>query len=226
MIITNILVIGHQIPTTIRAVLTTSLELPAYYYTNNIERAISILSKQQIHILLLDASELRNEDMTMIQEMNLPCVFIDTITETETDVFIDGFLDEFVREYSLTDFIKSLTQIVESTEIESEQPFFYIKYENIYQKININDLYWIESDGNYAMLNFSDRKYALKISLVKLYENLPSNIFLRIHKKFVINTLHIKGVNPTSNEIYLAEGTFPIGRTYKVDVFKYFKLIY
>lgn len=56
------------------------------------------------------------------------------------------------------------------------------------------DIIKIESDNNYTLFFVTDNKKYLSSKTLKYYEDiLPNNNFLRIHKCFIVNKLHVKG---------------------------------
>jgi len=231
MLIINVLVIGNQILDTVKDIFTTIFDIPAFFYAKDIDHVFYILSNKDIDILLHSSIDFQVNEWNKLKQTELPLIFLDTIsvievTTSEMDILFDGFLGKPISSHSLKAFLRELIKNqLPASSLPSKQAFFFIRSENIYKKIEIADLIWIEIDGNYSMLNFSDKKYTLKISLTKLHQNLPSS-FIRIHKRFVINTQYIKTINPIKNEVYLAKYTFPIGRTYKVKVYEYLKLLH
>lgn len=232
----NVLVIGSQLSSLIKDVFITVLDTPAFFYAEDIDHAFLILSKKNIHLILHLSSNLAFNELDQLKKNKLPLIFLDDITDVESvtlekDVLFDGFFEQPISRYSLKTFLNELNNYQSSvdsataTPFPTKQPFFFIKYENVYKKIDITDLVWIETDRNYSVLNFTDNKYPLKISLTKLNQNLP-DFFLRINKRFVVNTQYIKGINPIKNEVYLKKRTLTIGRTYKAKLLAYLELIY
>lgn len=82
--------------------------------------------------------------------------------------------------------------------------------------ININEIVYIESEGNYITIFTSDRKYLSRQNMESILLDLDSNDFLKIHRSYVINLNKVKKYS--SKEVIINEITLPISKTF-YDVF-------
>ncbi|WP_128543135.1 LytR/AlgR family response regulator transcription factor [Larkinella soli] len=58
----------------------------------------------------------------------------------------------------------------------------------------------LEGEGNYTVLHFSDgTQLIVSLTLKKLEGRLPSEIFVRPHKKNIINLLYLQEIHPDKN---------------------------
>lgn len=84
------------------------------------------------------------------------------------------------------------------------------------------NILWIESDGNYSTIHLKDdKRRVIRQSLSELQEQLPSAGFIRIHKSYLVNKVHIIELNANSLIIYGTE--LPIGRAYQANLADLFK---
>jgi len=57
--------------------------------------------------------------------------------------------------------------------------------------IQLNEIFFIQSDGDYVQIHTAEKKY-LKEQTMKFFEQvLPSDIFIRIHRSYIVNIEHI-----------------------------------
>ena len=91
---------------------------------------------------------------------------------------------------------------------------FFIKRNNLLQKVRIEDIQYIQSEGNYCEI-FSIRKHAVKISLAQILRKLPAKHFVRIHQRCVINADLIDNIDLSTNQIYVGGKSLPLGPKYK-----------
>jgi DNA-binding response OmpR family regulator len=94
----------------------------------------------------------------------------------------------------------------------------FVKMGSQLEKINTNQILYISSDGNYSMVQTSNRKYAVKTSLKKMLEDLPTESFARIHRGYLVQMAKVSKINISDNQIYVGEQALPLGRYYKSDV--------
>jgi len=114
---------------------------------------------------------------------------------------------------------------VENQNKQSKDALF-IKGNDIYNRIETVDIEWVESDGNYSIINTNDKKFVVKISLTKFKQELPEDNFIQIHKRYIVNIKKINGIDPLNNEVILDTQTIPIGRTYKKELLNRLKLLH
>ena len=102
----------------------------------------------------------------------------------------------------------------------------FIKGNDIYNRIETADIEWVESDGNYSIINTNEKKFVVKISLTKFKQELPEENFIQIHKRYIVNIKKINGIDPLNNDVILDNQTIPIGRTYKKKLLGRLKLLH
>ena len=52
--------------------------------------------------------------------------------------------------------------------------------------INYNSIFYLEADGNYVYVHTDNYRYVMRKSLKKIANELPADIFIQIHKKYII----------------------------------------
>ena len=97
---------------------------------------------------------------------------------------------------------------------------FFIKKNSLLEKVQFGDIKHINSEGNYSIIHTRDKKFAVKLSLSKMNHMLPKEAFLRTHQSFIIPVADIQRIDMQANVIHTAEKNFPIGRSYKDQVYK------
>ncbi len=54
----------------------------------------------------------------------------------------------------------------------------------------------VEGEGNYSVFHFNDgTQLTVSLTLKRLESRLPANVFVRLHKKHIVNLLYLKGIN-------------------------------
>lgn len=81
-------------------------------------------------------------------------------------------------------------------------------------KVKLDEILFLETDGNYCYIHVKNKKYIVKKSLNKiLHDDLDDN-FIRIHHRYAVNKQHIQIVKLHSLEIS-GKIDFPIGKSFK-----------
>ena len=92
---------------------------------------------------------------------------------------------------------------------------FFIKQNNILKKIPIEEVLWIKAEGNYSMVHVGNKRFVLKISLKKVLEQLPSDVFQQIHRAYIVSINRIEDIDVSNNELTVGQEKLPIGRSYR-----------
>lgn len=90
----------------------------------------------------------------------------------------------------------------------------YVLRDNSY--INLKEVLYIESMDHYLTFYFMDRKVLERKSIKEFLEFIDSDIFIQVHKSFIVNLDYIKNIE--ANKIILSTGlNIPLSRTYKAS---------
>lgn len=101
----------------------------------------------------------------------------------------------------------------------------FVSSEGQYQKVRTKEILWITSDGNMAHLHCLNETYIIRMSLTGLLKLMPTNLFMKIHKSFIVQLDAIERIDRTNNELLIQKNKIPIGRNYKSELLARFKLI-
>jgi DNA-binding LytR/AlgR family response regulator len=118
----------------------------------------------------------------------------------------------------------TITRIEEEQELEKDSctiPFvlsdcIFIRNNDKMIKIFINDLLYVEAERNYCKLHCKNKEHLLVSTLKDLTEKLPSNLFLRIHRSFIVNISHIDEIATT--HVVIAKKAIPITAELKKEL--------
>lgn len=93
---------------------------------------------------------------------------------------------------------------------------FLVKMLNREFLVRVEQIHWIQSAGNYVVLNCGERRYPMRQTLKSLSEQLDPIRFQRVHRTAIINLLEIESIaEKTDSTVALKSGdTVPISKTY------------
>ncbi|MES2762798.1 MAG: response regulator [Bacteroidota bacterium] len=84
-------------------------------------------------------------------------------------------------------------------------------------KLFYDNIMWLESDGNYTTINLKDdKRRVIRQALSDMQEQLPAAKFIRIHKSYLINKLHVTEVKP--NSVIIDQVELSVGRAYQQNL--------
>jgi DNA-binding LytR/AlgR family response regulator len=107
------------------------------------------------------------------------------------------------------------TQTQEIPKKESRE-FIFLKADKKHYKVNLNDILYFESLGDYVIAFTVNKKIITKERIGKLLEDLPKEQFLQIHRGYIVSISKIDSVGPGFVEINKKK--LPVGRNFKPEL--------
>jgi two-component system, response regulator PdtaR len=214
---------------------------------DNYEAAIALFNEHLPDLVLLDINIKGDKNgidiATQINNtLSTPFIFVTAQTDAETlqkakNTFPSAYL---VKPFTTTHLLVSIdlalhnfafqkknndTQDLQDDSNETlytKQDFVFIKDSNCYIKINQNDVFMMESDGNYVRIYTHEKKYLIRCTINKAIEKMKQSYFVRVHRSFCVNINKVSKFN--EQEITIENIKVPIGRNYKENFIKNFDL--
>jgi DNA-binding LytR/AlgR family response regulator len=182
------------------------------------------LQKKNIDLIFLDIQMPKLTGIDFIKNSaELPAVIF---TTAYPEYAIEGYeldvLDYLLKPISFNRFLKSALKAQDFLGLKnknktlSSEDFFFIKCNQKIEKIKMNDVLYIEGMSNYVIVHTPQRKYISYITSKSIEEQLPHNLFVRIHKSFLIAVNSIDTID--GNEVRIGKHTLPISKNQKDEV--------
>jgi DNA-binding LytR/AlgR family response regulator len=110
-------------------------------------------------------------------------------------------LDYLVKPIAFDRFLKAAEKARDFIRLKSTatpQPVnadhFFIKCDNLIEKVYYDDLIYAEAMLNYVMLHTSHKKMMVYVTIKNLEAQLPSQRFIKVHKSFIVNKSKIESI--------------------------------
>lgn len=98
------------------------------------------------------------------------------------------------------------------------QDFIFVKTEHKIQKIELDDILYIEGLKDYISIFTKNERVITLQNMKKMEETLPKGEFIRVHKSYIISVDKIESIE--RSRISIAGKTIPVGDTYRDAFFK------
>jgi two-component system LytT family response regulator len=83
-------------------------------------------------------------------------------------------------------------------------------------QVKISDILFLEKDGNYISIVLRDKKILIRQNMADVFEVIPPQNFVRVHKSFVVAIRHIALVE--NHQLIIDGHKIPIGSTYRDEL--------
>jgi DNA-binding LytR/AlgR family response regulator len=180
--------------------------------------AQSLLVKEDVKVAILDINLGKGDEGLILakqaNELGVPFFFLSSYSDKPT---LDKALETMPGAYLIKPFVPSnlytALNITLNSKPQPKESFLSIKESNQIKKIKTEGITYINSDNVYVVIHTTNRKFLQRTTLSKILENLPSQLFIQVHRSYVVNINHITKIS--SQTIEVAGKEIPISRTYK-----------
>ncbi len=134
------------------------------------------------------------------QHLNIPIVFLTAYGDQKTlkDVLEtkpNGYLMKPYQEpallttitIALTNFLKNMKEAVDTDSAIHTNGFIFIKDRLMKVKLNIKDIEFIKSDGNYLEICLKHKTHVVRSKLSNFKKHLPEDLSFQCHQRYVVN---------------------------------------
>ena len=197
----------------------------------NAFEANEALKDGDIDLMFLDIQMPQLTGIEFLKSLSNPPVVI--FTTAYPDYAVEGFeldaVDYLLKPISLERFMKAVnkaSKIIESRKGEGssdsgeEKEFFFVKADKKLIKCNYDDIIYIEGLKDYVIIRQDTSRIITLQTMKSLEDKLPSDIFKRIHRSYIVNLHKIKAI--VGNMVEVTEKGqakhIPIGKNYRDDL--------
>ena len=202
---------------------------------NNALEANAALREHEVDLMFLDIQMPQLTGTDFLKTLANPPV---TIFTTAYDHYaVEGFelnaLDYLLKPISLDRFLKAANKAVAAIETQKGsgteptnevntdgEDFMFVKADKKLVKVNYADVIYIEGLKDYVIIRLNDSRLITLQTMKSLEAKLPSNIFQRIHRSYIVNVDRINAVEGNIVEVTEKGKTkiLPIGKNYRDKV--------
>jgi two-component system, LytTR family, response regulator len=193
---------------------------------DNAMEALQVIETQQVDLIFLDIQMPGLTGLQLIQSMAIKPMFI-LITAYEKYA-LEGFnlavTDYLVKPVALERFIKACYKAKELFDLKNASvesintvstEYFFVNVEYSLVKITIADIVYIEGLKDYIKIHLKSslKPVVTRMPMKTMEEQLPSKLFIRIHKSYIAAIPFISAVRKAS--LFIDKLELPISENYK-----------
>lgn len=186
---------------------------------NGIETAQVILEKFQIPVIFLTSN---SDDATFQKAIKAkPYAFISKpFQKADLERTIKLALQRIaVEQESATE------NAVSEDHVSAIDDRLFIRHNNQLVKVLLTDILYAEADRSYCKLHTEKQTYLLSVPLRNIESQLPSSLFIRVHRSFVVNLIKVDAISEYHEFLTIQSHQVPIARRSKEEVIKHLKMI-
>jgi two-component system response regulator LytT len=199
-------------------------------------QAIKYLNQNHVDLIFLDIHMPTFSGFDLIQTLKDPPKII--LTTSDRNFAIEAFEYECIIDYLVKPIGKDrfdkavnkalafsnpiLSNLENKNRKEPDQDL-YINIDRRLIKINFPSIYLIEAKGDYILIKTEGKNYTVHSTLKKIEEKLPKDLFLKVHRSFIINIKKI--IDIEDNSVLIKKDVIPVSRSNRPELMKRLNLL-
>lgn len=186
--------------------------------------ALNYLETHQPDLMFLDIDMPEITGVEMLKKLNKPprTILTTAYSEYALESYDYGVLDYLLKPIFYPRFVKAIDRFFElalpATALINDVPLgsISVKVDSDVVEIDVNSILYAQSFGNYVKIVTPKRNYIATITTNDLEKYLPSALFMRAHKSFIIALNKVDEVK--KDHVVIRRTPIPIGITYRREL--------
>ena len=193
---------------------------------NNAIEAFEALNSHTIDLMFLDIQMPQISGVDFLKTLSNPpqVIFTTAYSEYAMDGYELNVVDYLLKPISLDRFAKAVNKAIaqgqQQEENEDKLPttseaadYIFVKADKKLIKIRFDEIHYIEGLKDYVILHTPNGRIVTLQTMKSLELKLPSDIFMRVHRSFIVNLSNISVIE--GNTVHINKKIIPIGKNYK-----------
>ncbi len=192
-------------------------------FSDAVEARNILTKRHDIELIILDVEMPEMNGFDFIGSLDFPpnIIIVSSAEEYAMKAFDFNVVDYLLKPVTYGRFCKAIDKTVryfsrkEGTTSGDEEIF--IKKGSSLVKLKLRDIIYIEALENYVTLNTNDDKFTIHFTMKAIENQLPSGVFIRVHRSFIINKSMIQTIKENSLDINVGGSlkSIPVGKSFR-----------
>ncbi|SMO81586.1 two component transcriptional regulator, LytTR family [Saccharicrinis carchari] len=189
-------------------------------------KAIEFIQHSPVNLILLDINMPKLSGLEFLDILNAKpkIIFTTAYPQFALNSYDYDAVDYLLKPIDFQRFLKAVIKAQKIIDAENElkkktpteaqnNKTIYIKSGPQLYKINVEDILYLEKDGNYLLFHTVDKKILSRQNMKDIFEILDPKDFIRVHKSYVVAIRHINVIE--AHQLRMGNVKIPVGRNFR-----------
>jgi two-component system LytT family response regulator len=185
-------------------------------------KAIEFLSREKIDLVFLDINMPDISGIQLIATLAVKpmVIFTTAYSNYAVESYNLNAIDYLLKPITFERFLAALNKAADLFALKNKTGSKDVGPDTVFIKsgpqtyqVKINDILYLEKDGNYITVYLKDKKILIRENMTDIFELVPAEEFVRVHKSFVVAIRHISMIEV--HQLIINGEKIPIGSTYR-----------
>jgi DNA-binding LytR/AlgR family response regulator len=192
-------------------------------FSDSVEARDVVTKRKDIELIILDVLMPEMNGFDFIGSLDFPpnIIIVSSAEEFAIRAFDFNVVDYLLKPVTYGRFCKAIDKTIryfvrkEVTNTGDEEIF--IKKGSSLVKLKLKDIIYIEALENYVTLTTKDDKFTIHFTMKAIENQLPSGVFIRVHRSFIINKSMIQAIKENSLDLNVGSSlkSIPVGKSFR-----------
>lgn len=192
----------------------------------NVAKTEAFLQEQKADILFLDIEMPKMTGLQYLKKASVQPLVI--LTTAYPEYALEGYeldiIDYLLKPIAFSRFSKAVQKAKEFIDLrdrtvkENNPSFLFIRSDKRIEKIELKQIVYVESAGNYIFIVTPTKKIMAYLTLKGIESQLPPQEFIKIHQSFLVSFSRIESIE--GNQVIVNGKPIPISRSYRDSLMK------
>jgi len=94
----------------------------------------------------------------------------------------------------------------------------FLKDKEAYKRVLLSEVLFVQAERSYCQIITQEKQYVLSMPMSTLSEKLPADVFVKVHRSYIVNLKKVSGLY--GNNLLINEHEVPLGKSYRQDILK------
>ncbi|HUS87067.1 MAG TPA: LytTR family DNA-binding domain-containing protein [Bacteroidales bacterium] len=192
-------------------------------YDSAITARNDMMNRSDIDLIFLDIHMPEMDGFDFIGSLEHPPSIIIVTNNEKLAIKAYDFdvIDYLLKPVTYSRFCKAVDKVIriqnKSFSENIGQQEIFIKKGSTLVKIKLDDIVLVEALENYVVLHTDREKFTIHFTMKAIEQQLPSYLFIRVHRSYIVNKSRINMIRDNALEIsgYDDMRSIPIGKSYR-----------
>jgi DNA-binding LytR/AlgR family response regulator len=179
--------------------------------------------RQDIDLIFLDLDILEMDSFDFISSLYYRpnIIMVSSGDQNALKAFDFNIVDYLIKPVTYVRFCKAVDKAIRyysyKEVTKSDDKEIFIKKGSSLVKLQLKDIIFVEALENYVTINTADQRFTIHFTMKGIENQLPSGVFIRIHRSFIVNKTLIHAIKEDTMEILIGNSikNLPIGKSFR-----------
>jgi len=192
-------------------------------FSDSIEARDVLTKRQDIDLVILDIQMPNMDGFDFIRSLDFPpnIILISSSEEFALKAFDFNVVDFLLKPVTYGRFCKAIDKTIRYFSRKELAPSgdeeIFIKKGSSLVKLKLTEIIYIEALENYVTLNTNNDKFTIHFTMKAIENQLPSGVFIRVHRSFIINKSMIQSIKENTLDLIVGGSvkSIPVGKSFR-----------